>query len=56
MYFELCGQGCEAMYNILLEPTLAPLVKTVVLLHRVRRYRNFLSFDSTFRNKQIQQI
>jgi hypothetical protein len=46
MYFELCGQGCEFMYNILLKPTLASLVKTLVLLHRVRGYRNFLSFDS----------
>ncbi|OAL42637.1 hypothetical protein IQ07DRAFT_525751 [Pyrenochaeta sp. DS3sAY3a] len=45
VYFELCGQGCESLYEISQEPTLAPLVKTVVL-RRVRGYRKFSSFDS----------
>jgi hypothetical protein len=45
VYFELCGRGCESLYRISQEPTLAPLIKTIVL-RRVRGYRKFESFDS----------
>jgi hypothetical protein len=45
VHFELCGRGCESLYNISQEPTLAPLVKTAVL-RRVRGYRKFPSFDT----------
>ncbi|KAF2818290.1 hypothetical protein CC86DRAFT_159029 [Ophiobolus disseminans] len=44
-YFELCGRGCESLYNISRNPALSPCVKTLVLC-RVRGYREFPNFDS----------
>jgi hypothetical protein len=44
VYFELCGRGCESLYNISQHPTLGPLVKTIVP-RRVRGYRKFASID-----------
>jgi hypothetical protein len=42
LYFELCGRGCESLYNISRSLTLAPCVKTLVL-RRIRGYREFPS-------------
>jgi hypothetical protein len=44
VYFELCGHGCESLYNISQHPTLGLLVKTAVP-RRVRGYRKFASID-----------
>jgi hypothetical protein len=44
VYFELCGRGCESLYDISQDPTLGPLVKTIVS-RRVRGYRKFASMD-----------
>jgi hypothetical protein len=45
VYFELFGRGCNSLYNISQEPTLALLVKTAVP-RRVRRYRKFYRFEN----------
>lgn len=44
-YFELCGRGCESLYNISLNRALSSCVKTLVL-RRARGYREFSDFET----------
>ncbi|PVH90586.1 hypothetical protein DM02DRAFT_620946 [Periconia macrospinosa] len=45
VYFELCGRGCESLYEIACNQTLSPCVNTLVL-RRVRGYREFPDFET----------
>ncbi|KAH8688619.1 hypothetical protein GQ44DRAFT_667713 [Phaeosphaeriaceae sp. PMI808] len=44
-YFELCGRGCNSLYNISLNRALSSCVKTLVL-RRARGYREFPAFET----------
>lgn len=49
VHFELCGNGCESLYNISQDPTLSVFVKTAVL-RRVRWERKFPDLDTWLRS------